>query len=206
MSERESKKIGLNSDGISLVIAICAILISAASFDATYLQANLAERQVREMTLPLIQFVHSNYDEELNERAITFTLTNAGVGPAVIRNLDFIVSDTTHDSIWNYFGACCESEYEEFEVFQERLESQDEVDIFDGGMVTRPLNNVVIPGQSNHMFMPLYRSDSNAPFWEKLNQERWRVDLSMCYCSLLDECFEYDTRSTVTEVSSCPAN
>ena len=45
---------GISSQRLNLILALCAILISAASFYATYLQADSAEKQVKAMTLPLI--------------------------------------------------------------------------------------------------------------------------------------------------------
>jgi len=70
----------MSSDRLNFILVLCAILISAASFYAIYLQANSAEKQVKVMTLPLLQFEHGNYDKEKVLRAIYFYIKNAGVG------------------------------------------------------------------------------------------------------------------------------
>lgn len=204
MSNSEANNRSISTESVSIVVAICAILISAASFYATYLQAQSAERQVRAMTLPLIRFEHSNFDSQLNERAISFTLTNAGVGPAIIKNVEFLVEDESFSNVRRYFAACCSSEFEAYQAFESELEQQEEVDILDGGMITRPLGDVVIPGQSRYTFLQLYRSDQYGQFWDKLDQERFGAQLRMCYCSLLDECYIYDTNGTVSETTFCP--
>ena len=78
---------GLSTERLSLVLAICAILVSVASFYATYLQADSAKKQVKAMTLPLLQFHHGNYAEQDDKQRLTFGLKNAGVGPAIIKSV-----------------------------------------------------------------------------------------------------------------------
>ncbi|MFC1690280.1 hypothetical protein ACFL07_11610 [Pseudomonadota bacterium] len=58
----------VSSERLNFIIAVCAILISGASFYATFLQANSAEQQVKAMTWPLIEFTHSNFDVETGEK------------------------------------------------------------------------------------------------------------------------------------------
>ncbi|MDT8429359.1 MAG: hypothetical protein RQ757_11390 [Pseudomonadales bacterium] len=99
-----SKNPILTSERLNLVIAICAILISAASFYATFLQADSAEKQVRAMTLPLLQFDHGNYNSNLNQRIIHFTLSNAGVGPAIIHSIQLAYRDDHHASLTTFSG------------------------------------------------------------------------------------------------------
>ncbi len=99
----------IKSETLNLIIAICAILISGASFYATYLQAQSAERQVQAMTLPVIQFDHGNYDSDLDLGAISFTLKNAGVGPAIVDGIDLVYKEQRFDGVNAFFRACCES-------------------------------------------------------------------------------------------------
>lgn len=87
------------------------MLISAASFYATYLQADAANKQVKAMTLPLLQFATGNWNTELERREITFTLKNAGLGAAIIKNFHFIYNKQEYSTYSEYFKACCEQEY-----------------------------------------------------------------------------------------------
>ena len=87
MDDDKARRASVSSEQLNFILAVCAILISAASFYAVYLQANSAERQVNAMTLPLIQFSHGDYDTERDTRSIYFSLENAGVGPAIINSV-----------------------------------------------------------------------------------------------------------------------
>lgn len=200
-SVKESK--GISTETLNLVLAICAILISSASFYATYLQANSAEKQVKAMTLPLIQFSHGNFDDEKNLKSINFDLKNAGVGPAIIKNVTFKYKDNEYDSIGKFFKACCETELETFQSKQ-RNKSASESSVDFGGWVSQQLTNVIIPGQSNYSFQKVNYGSFTQDFWGKLNKERWLLKLNVCYCSLLDECFITEQSGVVDQIDSCP--
>ncbi|MFT5759242.1 MAG: hypothetical protein ACI9LM_003999 [Alteromonadaceae bacterium] len=83
----ESSTEGISSQRLNLILALCGIVIALASFYATYLQAEAADKQVKAMTMPLIQFSHGNHDSTLNIKAIGFSLSNAGIGPALIKSV-----------------------------------------------------------------------------------------------------------------------
>lgn len=72
------------NERLNLFLALCAIIISAASFYATYLQANAAERQVKAATWPWLEVMTGNFNEEKNSEEITFYIKNSGSGPAII--------------------------------------------------------------------------------------------------------------------------
>ena len=59
-----------------MLIAACAVLISIASFYATFLQANAAEKQVTAMTLPLMNFLTGNVHPDGTHPQITYVLAN----------------------------------------------------------------------------------------------------------------------------------
>jgi len=50
--------------------------------------------------------------------------------------------------------------------------------------------------------------DKSNPLWVKLNQERQRVSIEICYCSTLGECWSLraggSTPSSTTEIGHCP--
>ena len=203
MAEQDTEKRILTPDRVNLIVAGCAVLISAASFYATFLQADSAEKQVRAMTLPLIQFVHGNYDPVLEQNAVSFTLKNAGVGPAIIKSVQFNYLDSSTDHIWGFIGACCESEYKAHKIQNNKLQAR-EMRIKEGGVVTSTLSGLVLPGQSDYEFMKVYSHDSSGALWEKLNKERWHLKLDVCYCSMLDDCFRTRDSSVFQAVEACP--
>ena len=155
------------------------------------------------MTLPLIQFQHGNYNQDIDQRAIDFTLKNAGVGPAIIHSIELEYQGENYSNFVEFLQACCGEAYESYERNFENL-VVDEMRLIDGGMVTDGLRNVTLAGQSDYLFFQLYYGDLSRDFWEKLNQERWRVSLDVCYCTLLDDCFRSQGNTQITEISSCP--
>ncbi|MDO8291001.1 MAG: hypothetical protein Q7T44_17440 [Parvibaculum sp.] len=193
----------LTPQRLNFVIAVCAILISAASFYATFLQASAADKQVRAMTLPLIQFEHGNYDENLNQRGIYFRLKNAGVGPAMVRSVKMAYRGEEYSQIEAYFRACCGDSYELYEQAQKEF-ATGEYSALDGGMLTSILTDFIVAGQSDYMFLQLDYGDMSSAFWDKLNQERWSLKLDVCYCTLLDDCFISQGSGQITEIKSCP--
>ena len=193
-----SGSIGLSTERLSLILAICAILISGASFYATYLQADSAEKQVKAMTLPLLQFSHGNYNPSKNKDSISFNLKNAGVGPAIIKTVAFKYKGHEYKSSYEFFGACCRAEWSKYKAAFRNID-----DVSDAGEISQPLLDVIIPGQTDYYFQTIDRNDLNNDFWLKLNKERWLLKLEVCYCSLLDECYTTEESGVFNQTKKC---
>lgn len=191
------------NEKLNFILATCAILISAASFYATYLQADSAERQVKAMTLPFIQFSHGNFDEQQNAKAIELNLKNAGVGPAVIKRFQIQYRQEMHDSIESFLLSCCENQVELFREKRRQRQEQGSDEEF-GGWLSQPLVDVILPGQSEYQFQRISYGEDTRELWDKLNDERWHMNLHICYCSLLEECFVSKKNGVIEEVKSCP--
>ena len=88
-SNTNKPEVWLTNERLNLFLALCAIIISAASFYATYLQANAAERQVKAATWPWLEVMTGNFNEEKNSEEITFYIKNSGSGPAIIKYVKF---------------------------------------------------------------------------------------------------------------------
>jgi hypothetical protein len=50
------------------------------------------------------------------------------------------------------------------------------------------------------------QSSPGTELWRALNQERWKLDLEVCYCSLLENCYITEKPGQVQSVSQCPAS
>lgn len=190
---------GFSSQKLNLTLALCAILISVASFYATYLQANAAEKQVKAMTLPLLQYETSNLDDKTYKRVIQFTIANGGVGPALIKNLNFNYKNKRYKNIPQVINACCSNEYAEYR-------QQASVGLSQGGDVTRAVVNRILPAQQEIKFYELYDGEITNKLWQKLNDERFQLRVSGCYCSLLDECFNMEENGIVKPIKFCPVD
>lgn len=189
---------GISTEKLNRIIAVCAILISGASFYATYLQAKSAEKQVQAMTLPLIQFGHGNWDPERKKSAISFRLDNGGVGPAILKRVVFEYRDTEYRSMHDFFAACCG---EEWRRYRRSFDDLDQIEAI--GDYSKPLVDVIIPGQTSYVFQVTEKTELSEAFWLELNRKRWALGLEACYCSLLDECYVTDGSGVFEPVGTC---
>lgn len=189
----------LNRENLSLIVAGCAIAVSAASFYATYLQARAADQQVKAMTYPLIEFSHGNYDGEARERRVYMNLKNAGVGPAIVKRVSFAYADHSFDALNNWIEACCD---EANDVYMDRVRAAN-FEATDWTMTTAEYQDIILPVGGEVTFLSLRYDERNKPLWDSLNRERWKLTPEICYCSLLDDCYATDGAGQVTNLPSC---
>ncbi len=195
-TENDKQPLKSSGERLNFIIAICAILISAASFYATYLQADAANKQVQAMTMPMIQFGHGNNKGD-NEKVINFSLKNAGMGPALLHTVSFEYQGKTYQSLFQILNACCLPAVTDFQAKSKQSDS--EVPQF----ITSPLINTIIPGQDTYRFMELRHHPGNELIWHDLNKLRFELGFQACYCSLLGDCFMVDENTNNQAVKSC---
>lgn len=186
------------SKKINFVLAISAMLISIASFYATYIQAVSSEQQVKAMTYPLIQFTSGNFDLEHKEAKLYLSLKNSGVGPALIKTVEYIYKDQPYSNTMKFLKACCKEELEAFRSAENQARSN-----YDAQIVTSQDRGIVLAAADQINVIQLFRHESNEALWEKFNKERRLLEVSVCYCSLLDNCYVSNGRESVKEVDRC---
>lgn len=174
------------------------MLISIASFYATYLQASAVDKQVKAMTLSLLQYGTGNIDET-NKAVINFNITNGGVGPALIKQVTFKYNNQTSTDFFDSLNACCSKEFNKLTSDLSKTS-----DFSQDSWVTSSLKNVILPAQDKLEFFKLYKGELSAELWTKLNVERSSISVELCYCSLLDECFLIEKKAVVESVAACP--
>jgi len=174
------------------------MLVSIASFYATYLQANSAEQQVKAMTYPLIQYSTGNYSIELKESAITLSVSNSGVGPAIIKTLDYKYDGKAYKRIGELMDACCSAEYQVFKAAENEKDAP-----LESRMLTSFIEGTILSAGESNALLTLRKRPENEEFWNALNKERFKVKLEVCYCSLLDTCYRSEYVGQAVEVSSC---
>lgn len=197
------KKAFFSADKANFIIALCAICISLASFYATYLQASAAEKQVKAMTLPLMVFEHGNYNSDTKSKVINFSMGNSGSGAAIIHNTSLIYKGNHYTNVGDFLNACCSIEYKQY---RELFAQDKKLTLEDGGFVTKEINGVVLPAQSERSFFTLFEHPNSQTLWKKVNNERWNLDIEFCYCTLLDDCFVSTGNGIATSVKSCSVN
>lgn len=193
----------ISSEKLNFIIAICAILISAASFYATYLQADAANKQVKAMTMPLLQFGSGNWDEVDKKDKLTLSFSNVGAGAAMIKTVNFYYQDKKYSSFESLLVACCDPEYGLFlKKAQTTLKDQSVNSSKTIGFpMTRPIENTALIGENKFFQMVLTQYNKN--FWIKLNKARRLFEPEMCFCSLLDDCYITRGNGIAKSVDQC---
>jgi len=190
----------LRSDRLNLVVATCAIAISLASFYVAYLQADAEEKQVKASTWPFLQLSSSNYDVTSEKEAISLRIENAGVGPAMMHGFSMSYKDTVSQNAYDILAACCLPEGET-KRWLTASESREQA----GFIVTSSTSRRIIPVQDEVTVVSFEKTEKNLNFWNRVNNERWRVKARSCYCSLLEDCYLTNFEADPLPVKQCPA-
>ncbi len=165
---------------IATFVGICALCVSGYT-------AYVQRQQVRAAVWPILEFQSSN------EPDIHFDLANKGVGPAIIRNVVVSV-DGQPVANWN-------------EALQKLL-GPGVHHYMESDMTGR----VFAPGESVEVFAPRGSNGEELtkvdPLWAKINKDRPRIMVEICYSSTLNECWMLrgggGALSTTTEIGKCP--
>jgi hypothetical protein len=149
----------------TVIVGLVGFLALCVSAYTAYMQ----RQQVRAAVWPILQFDSSNGPIELS-------LSNKGVGPAIIRQVIVKVDDhPVRDwrEVYDKLLGPGTPHYSESDMNGRVLAAGESMTIF---TPRDPDNN------------PLNFDKSN-PTWVKLNTERFRVSVEICYCSTLGECW-----------------
>ncbi len=167
---------------IATFVGVCALCVSGYT-------AYVQRQQVRAAVWPILQFDNNN-------GPITLTLANKGVGPAMIKNVIVKVDD---QPVKNWLDVL------------DKLLGPGEHHYSESDMNSRVLS----AGETMTIFTPedaennQIKCDRSNPLWVKLNKERFRVSVEICYSSTLGECWTLraggsTSSSTTTATRRCP--
>jgi hypothetical protein len=169
--------------------AVIATLVGFLALCVSGYTAYMQRQQVRAAVWPILEFDSGN-------GPIHFTLANKGVGPAIIKRV-IVKVDGEPARNW-------------IEVL-DKLLGPGEHRYSESDMSNRVLSagesmTVLTPGDAENN--PINFDKSN-PLWVKMNKERLRVSVEICYCSTLGECWTLRASglapSTTTETRRCPS-
>ena len=168
--------------------AVIATLVGFLALCVSGYTAYMQRQQVRAAVWPILEFDSGN-------GPIHFTLANKGVGPPIIRH---VVVKVDGQPLRNWKEAL-----EKILGAGEHLGSESDTS-----------GHVFAAGESITVFTPHdpenkpLNFDKSNPLWVKMNKDRFRVTVEICYCSTLGECWTLRadglTPSTTTETRRCP--
>ena len=195
----------LTNERLNLFLALCAIIISAASFYATYWQANAAERQVKAATWPWLEGRTGNFDEEKNSQEITFYIKNSGSGPAIIKYVKFFHDEKSYSNVLKLIKDCCFDIYAYEAQLNELQKESTDINFFEtfGWLYTGVSNNRLLASGAELNLFGFKKTGFNTTQWDKVNKQRMNIKTEICYCSLLEQCYLSDGRGDVKEIEQC---
>lgn len=166
---------------VATFIALLAVCVAGYT-------AYMQRQQVRAAVWPILEFDSSNGPD------IHFTLSNKGVGPAIVRHVIVKVDDQPVKN-WN-------------EVL-DRLLGSGKHRYSESDMS----GHVLAPNESMTVFTPQdvegnALTDRSNPLWVEMNKDRGRVSVEICYSSTLGECWTLHASGlaagSTAESSRCP--
>src|SRR5207237_7756080 len=182
-NNQETRRASRYDAVIATLVGLCALCVSAYT-------AYVQRQQVRAAVWPILEFDSSNTPD------IHFTLANKGVGPAIIRH---VIVKVDGQPVRNWKEAL------------ERILGPGEHLLSESDM----RGHVLAAGESMTVFTPrdaennLLNFDKSNRLWVKMNKDRGRVAVEICYSSTLGECWTLHatglTPSTTTESGRCPS-
>ena len=174
-----------------ILVTLPTLIISIALAYFSFVQADASRKMQRTETWPYVSYGTDNSSPEVKDE-ISFSLSNDGVGPARLDEMEFTYNGKPMRNPLQFIADCCASEAKA--ASRNLTFTTDRVD------------GVLRPGEKRK-FIRLAKTEQNAPLWAKLNDERWKVVVRTCYCSIFDECWTFDSRMTKpNEVKNCPAD
>jgi hypothetical protein len=168
---------------IATFVGVCALCVSGYT-------AYVQRQQVRAAVWPILEFDNNN-------GPIRLTLANKGVGPAIIKHVVVKVDD---EPVRNWY-----------EVLDKLLgpgeHHYSESDINSRVLSAGETMTILTPEDAENNAINFDRSN---PVWVKLNKERLRVAVEICYSSTLGECWTLraggSAPSTTSETRRCPTS
>lgn len=172
-----------------LVIGFPALLISLVVAYGTFVQARATQRMQQAVAWPFIGYDTSNYDAGGRPR-INLTLTNNGVGPALMGPLEVRYRGQVMRSPTELLAACCG--YRTGQSFS---------------LATTPATGVAVRPGEQIAFFDLRPVPENAGLIARLERERYRLRVRSCYCSIFDECWTIEgVQARPRSVPACPTD
>ncbi|MDB5977903.1 MAG: hypothetical protein JWR07_4663 [Nevskia sp.] len=175
---------------LDMVVGTSAIVIAVISLVVALRQSQIMERQLAASIWPYLQYGTGNGTDD-GKKIISFDIENVGVGPAQVHSVSLRYKDKPIHDVRELMLACC----------SDLLDAKGKPNLW-----ANSLHGQVLAPNRPRAFLTLIDTPENAPYWDRLNAERFKVEFKACYCSVLDQCWMVDsTRDERTPLAACPA-
>jgi len=183
---------------LEMAVAIAALVTSVTSIWLSLHQGDDMARLVQAQSWPYLEYESSNTGDSGPE--IDIAVRNAGVGPAKVKSFAVLFDGKPAPGWAALIKACC---------LPDGTSPDKPLDLptlTDNKMISSKLIQRVLRASDSVTLLHLPKTDANAALWKKLDDARFRLQFRACYCSVFDECWTTDLRSTEqTAVKACPA-
>ena len=171
------------------VIGLPALIASLALAWFAFVQADATQKMQTGGVMPFVTFGTSNGDEDGNQD-ISLSLTNNGVGPAILGPIEVRYEGKPVDTPVELLKTCCAK-----------------AGMRGVRLSTSPSTGIAVrPGETVE-FVSFPRPPESEKLWQAFNKERWKLEVRSCYCSIFNDCWITEGMQGLPKpVNKCPAN
>jgi hypothetical protein len=174
-----------------VVMGGCVVLISVISLFVALSANRTQERMLAASVWPSLISGTSNITLE-GDPQISIDLLNRGTGPARVRWAQLLHDGTPVRDIDELLARCCAGDG--------GAAARDQLQFLSSGIQRR-----VVGADEWIALLRVPQPQPVHPLWNALDRERHRMELRVCYCSVLDDCWVLDSTEDEPEpVRQCP--
>jgi hypothetical protein len=169
---------------VELSVALAALVISAVSLYIARQQTEVMHRQLAASIWPAMQFHTSNVRD--GEPVISMSVQNVGVGPARVHSFSITHQGEPVADLTAFIEGCCAPEGTSVSTITSFVEGR------------------ILPAGEQVDFLTLAADVNHPAVFERFDRVRGELDVEVCYCSVLEECWTRGRgRGEPEPVSSC---
>ena len=175
---------------LDMVVALSAVIISVASLYVALRADQTQERLLQSTVWPYVQYDTSDATAT-GTRRLAFELTNAGVGPAIIRSFSLAYDGHYVTTVHQLLTACCMANASKSRH----------------GVYISTVRDRVIMAHEVVQFIQAVPQQTEPATYTRLSDARSHVTIRLCYCSVLGDCWLIDSAldGVPHSVSACIA-
>lgn len=180
-----------------------AVIVSVVSLWVAIGTEDANRKMVAASSWPFLQVTSGNSDAQ-NHPVITFSVTNAGVGPAKVKSFEVFWKDKPYHTSFDLMHSCCG-----YELPKADISSVTTGEVPPGQVSSAHIAKIVIRAGEERAFLSFALDAENRTVWKLFDNARQRdIRFRICYCSVFDECwidtYEFEGEQGQRQVNSCP--